>query len=143
MGELRYEVLDEGPGTIVFRVRKGAWGIWVRLGAKALDIGEATVPLTPATGLVLSARAGARIGPDEVAELARGLRIALERSALAAPPRVIAVEELVFPGADYQPNGPAAAGYAWVAAAFGVELPPIAIRFDAAANAYEIGFPPA
>ncbi|MFJ9466872.1 hypothetical protein [Streptomyces caniferus] len=84
-------------------------------------------------------RSGLRLTPDEVGWLQHGLGLAAEAIEAARPPgrhTLVTVHRVLFPEADFQPEGLAAAIIEWSQKEF--SIPPVAFgtSFDRAANRF-------
>ncbi|MFE5811255.1 hypothetical protein [Streptomyces sp. NPDC056491] len=142
------------PRTTRYRLRLGAWGIWVELTASA-SVG-AGVPVTGervADGVWLdvspvlahppSDRRGKRLTAGEAAWLRHGLALAGPALAARGPGAhtLVTVDRVLFPEADFQPEGLAAALLRWAEEEFGLAPHPVRAHFDRGANRYVFRWP--
>ncbi|WP_329397250.1 hypothetical protein OHA45_24395 [Streptomyces lydicus] len=136
--------------TTIYRVLGPTWGIAIDLTAGSASVAapppsaqqisnRVWLDATPVLDHSPSDRSGLRLTPDEVGWLRHGLSLAAEAIEAARPPgrpTLVTVHRVLFPEADFQPEGLAAAIIEWSQKEF--SIPPVAFgtSFDRAANRF-------
>ncbi|MEU3923239.1 hypothetical protein [Streptomyces sp. NPDC029004] len=135
--------------TTSYRLRRAPWGIAIDLTAEASltpeppVIGELVadrvwLDLAPVLNHPPSDRSGLRITEDEAAWLRHGVALAAGSIAAQNPSlhTTVAVQRVLFPLTDYQPEGLAAAVLEWTEKEFSLTSYPVEAEFDQRANRY-------
>ncbi|MFJ9406149.1 hypothetical protein [Streptomyces sp. NPDC101393] len=136
--------------TAVYRVFGAAWGIAIDLTAGSASVAappdgaqriseRVWLDATPVLEHPPTDRSGLRLTPDEVGWLRHGLGLAAEAIEAARPPgrhTLVTVHRVLFPEADFQAEGLAAAIIEWSRKEFGIPAVPLGISFDRAANRF-------
>jgi hypothetical protein len=140
--------------TTLYRLRQGPWGIWIKLTASTAV--TAAPPLrgeriadriwldaTPVRTHPATDRRGLRLLAEEADWLRHGMSLAAPGLASLTPAShtLVTVHRVLFPEADFQPEGLAAALLLWTEEEFGLPPYPVGVTFDRAANRYLYEWP--
>ncbi|MBT2510279.1 hypothetical protein J7I98_31380 [Streptomyces sp. ISL-98] len=140
----------KGVRTTSYRLRRGPWGIAIDLTAAptlTLDppssgeqVGERVwLDAAPVGEHVPADRSGVRLTPEELPWLRRGMALLtgdIEAAHGQTRHTLVTVHRVLFPEADFQPEGLAAALLQWGREEFGLDTRPVEVTFDREANRY-------
>ncbi|MFD9335909.1 hypothetical protein ACFWBF_16080 [Streptomyces sp. NPDC060028] len=147
--------MPEDPHTSRYRLLRGPWGIWIELTASAAVTAEppargervsdgAWLDTTPVRTHPPTDRRGLRLSAEEADWLRHGASLAAPAlaSRAAGAHTLVTVHRVLFPEADFQPEGLAAALLQWAREALGLPPHPVEATFDRAANRYAYDWGP-
>lgn len=139
-----------GVRTASYRLLRGPWGIAIDLTAEAAltreppssgeQVGERVwLDVTPVREHVPADRSGVRLTPEELPWLRHGMALLtdnIEATHGQAQHTLVTVHRVLFPEADFQPEGLAAALLQWGREEFGLDARPVEVTFDRETNRY-------
>ena len=146
--------MPDGPRTVLYRVLRGPWGIWIELTASAV-VGAAPpgrgervadgvwLDTAPVRTHPPTDRRGKRLDAAEAGLLRHGAAVAAPAVAARHPGAhvLITVHRVSFPEADFQPEGLAAALLRWAEEEFALAPHAVEVTFDRAADRYVHAWP--
>ncbi|MFD9359309.1 hypothetical protein [Streptomyces sp. NPDC060031] len=147
--------MPEDPRTSRYRLLRGPWGIWTELTASAAVTAERPtrgervsegvwLDTTPVRTHPVTDHRGVRLSAEEADWLRFGACLAAPALTCRAPGRrtLVTVHRVLFPEADFQPEGLAAALLLWAQEELGLPPHPVEATFDRAANRYAYDWGP-
>ncbi|MFF3015769.1 hypothetical protein [Streptomyces sp. NPDC057939] len=148
--------MPDGPRTVLHRVLRGPWGIRIELTASAAvgaappERGERVangvwLDTTPVRTHPPADRRGKRLDAAEAGWLRHGAAVAAPAVAARHPGAhvLVTVDRVLFPEADFQPEGLAAAVLRWAEEEFALPPHAVDVTFDRTAGRYAYTWPPA